>query len=253
MIGKRHEYEAMANCEKNLWWYKNLHDLTIQQLRKYSPLDNPKILDAGCGTGGMLSALKNSGYHDLHGFDFSVDALEYCRQTLDVSVKHANILEADKYYPLHSFDVIISHDVICLLQQGQDREALQSLLKLLKPGGIILMNLPALDAFKGTHDIAVNITKRYNKRLVRELTAGTASILSTVYWPFLLSPVIYLVRAVQRLTLKAGKKEEAIASDVKMPPAAVNNIFYKMIRIENSILPDKPWGSSIFAILKSSD
>ena len=98
MIGKQYEYEAMARCEKELWWYKSLHELTLSKIKAYSSSKELNILDAGCGTGGFLAKLENEGYTNVQGFDLSEDAVKYASSNTQFKINIVNILEADKAY-----------------------------------------------------------------------------------------------------------------------------------------------------------
>jgi SAM-dependent methyltransferase len=249
MIGNRYEYDAMAKCEQQMWWYRCLHDLTLRKIKKNSGVVNPRILDAGCGTGGLLLQLKEKGYPDVTGFDLSPDAVTYARESSGVDVQLIDINKLDSAYAKNSFDIITSHDIVCLLQEGQDKTALAQLLSVLKPGGLLLMNFPALKAFNGTHDIAVGIQRRYSAKAVEKLVGEMAEIREMTYWPFLLSPAIFFARTIQKVKFIFIKKEKMV-SDVKMPPALLNHIFYKLTSLENKNIRMKPWGSSLFLVLQ---
>ena len=248
MIGKQYEYEAMAKCEKELWWYRCLHDLTLKKIKQAAD-KNAIILDAGCGTGGMLTHLQSQGFTNLTGFDLSSDAINYSIEKGCLNVQLLNILDSDTAYPLNSFDVIISHDILCLLNKGDDKVAFSKLVSLLKPGGMLMMNLPAGRFFKGTHDHAVGIRKRYSKKSIRDLTRNdSVEIREIRHWPFILSPLIFAVRLFQRCKLLFGG-EKHYKSDVSLPHPLLNDLFYKITSFENKTTRTKAWGSSIFVTL----
>jgi hypothetical protein len=115
--------------------------------------------------------------------------------------------------------------------------------------GILIINYPALEAFKGIHDLSVGIDKRKNKRKLELLiTESGYQIVHSEYWPFLLSPIIFLVRTYQKLKLKI-RKNVKISSDISMPPDSLNKLFYYITKYEK-IISKKPWGSSLFIIAK---
>ena len=249
MIGNRYEYDVMAKCEKELWWYRCLHELTLKKINAATKIAHPRILDAGCGTGELLLRLKENGYSNLAGFDFSPDAVEYAREKSGVPIQLLDITSLAGAFPDGSFDFITSHDIICFLKQGEDKTALINLLALLKPGGLLLMNLPALRAFYGTHDVALGMQRRYSKGSIKRLVGDMAEIKEFIYWPFFLSPPILLARTVQKIELLFSDKTK-IVSDVKMPAKPVNDLFYAMTSFENRHMNAKPWGSSLFFVLQ---
>jgi len=248
MIGNRYEYDMMAKCERQLWWYRCLHELTLNHIKANTSNNNPRILDAGCGTGGLLLYLQQQGFSNLTGFDLSADAVEYATAATGIDIKQHDIRKLNELYAPESFDIIVSHDIVCLLQEGDDALAVKQLLSVLKPGGKLIMNFPAFKAFNGSHDIAVGIQRRYTKKSLRGLMKDAAVIRQTIYWPFFLSPPIFMIRNLQRI-FTAFKKHEAVLSDVKMPGKAVNSVLHTVTTLENRILSVKPWGSSLFVVL----
>jgi SAM-dependent methyltransferase len=248
MIGKKYEYEAMAECEQHLWWYRCLHDLTLKKIKENSNESAIRVLDAGCGTGGLLLYLKKNHFTDIEAFDLSPDAVAFASATSGIKVSLHDITKPPNY-PCNYFDIVISHDILCLLPAGEDEKALYHLLEVLKPGGILLMNLPALNAFRGTHDIAVGIKKRYSAKKLQKLLGEYATIIEAVYWPFLLSPPVFLMRSLQRLAIPFIHSK-TVVSDVKMPSALLNDFFYRLTSVENRYIKNKPWGSSLMAVVQ---
>lgn len=248
MIGNRYEYDAMAHCERDLWWFRCLHKLTISTIKKYSSISAPSILDAGCGTGGLIEQLKQQGYTNISGFDLSPDAVEYARKTWP-HVQILDILQANTVFPKNSFDIVVCNDIFTVLPDGKDREALEKLVAVLKPGGILIMNVAALKSFAGSHDVAVDMTRRYSKVSFYKLASGLVTIKETIFWPFLLSPLIFGIRSFQRVKLSLGKKDN-LKSDVKPIPSLLNRFFYSITSFERKIPFSKPWGSSLFVVMQ---
>lgn len=251
MIGNRYEYDAMAWCERDLWWFKCLHKLTIAKIRKYSPVENPAILDAGCGTGGLIQHLKENGFSKVTGFDLSPDAIDHA-QAVDPDIIQLDLLETDRAFEEDSFDVVVCNDIFTVLPPGKDRVALQKLMYVLKPGGVLIMNLAALSAFAGIHDLAVNMTARYNKPGVRKLADNLSIVKEFVYWPFALSPFIFAARCLQRLKLFLNRRTPLV-SDVKRIPGPLNRLFYLITKADTQSPFPKPWGSSLMVVLQKPE
>ena len=71
MLGNKDEYDRMAEAEGKHWWYRSLHERVLRTIQKQFASRDIDILDAGCGTGGLLSYLRDNGFTNLQGFDIS--------------------------------------------------------------------------------------------------------------------------------------------------------------------------------------
>src|SRR3954464_5093969 len=101
----------MYEAEDIHWWYRGLRGAIFALLR----LDrqkgrNPAILDAGCGTGGILAALHEAGFTNTEGFDYSETALLFCKERGLANVRQGSIMAIP--FPPNSFDIAISCDVL---------------------------------------------------------------------------------------------------------------------------------------------
>jgi hypothetical protein len=93
---------------------------------------------------------------------------------------------------------------------------------LLKENGTIILNLPALNAFKGIHDLSVGVNHRFSKIEMPDFIDPNLFVIKKkMYWPFLLSPLIYLVRLKQRFDIRY-RKNFFIQSDIYPPQKYVS-------------------------------
>ena len=239
----------MAKVELEHWWYKSLHELTLKNVQNKFSDKSISIIDAGCGTGGLLFQFKKKGYNNCSGIDISIHAIEHAKAR-GMNVVQGNIININKYYAANSCAVIISHDVFYFLSIQERKEVLQKYYALLQPNGIVILNLPALKIFRGMHDLSVGIISRLHKRNVKEMlrTSGF-KLIKFIYWPFFLSPLIIIIRFFQRIKLKLNPHSER-TSDIEIPSPIINKFCYLLTKIENTLLPYKPIGSSIFIILR---
>nr|MCU0338576.1 class I SAM-dependent methyltransferase [Spirosomataceae bacterium] len=139
MIGKRLEYEKMYAVERQLWWYRILHQNVQTAIQTYFPDKNIAILDAGCGTGGLLTSLQSQGYTQLSGFDGSADAVEFC-QARGLNVAQHNLTHIEAFSPANPLDVIICDDVFCYLTDDEILRVMRCFKNWLKPNGIFISN-----------------------------------------------------------------------------------------------------------------
>lgn len=245
MLNNPAEYEQMSLVEQNHWWYKSLHYFTKRSIQNNFTDKNITIIDAGCGTGGMIRFLNTKGYHNIKGIDVSEFAVAHCKEK-KISVSQESILNIDKLFEANTADVIICNDVIYFFSDEEQKNIIDKFYSILKSNGIIIMNIPSLNAFKGNHDISVGIKNRISKKEAEILFDDKLfQIKNSFYWPFWASPIIFLVRLFQRL-----KKHSEIKSDLSVLPKWINALLYFVTLVEYKLLPFKPWGSSVFIVAK---
>lgn len=249
MIDNPREYEIMAAVEASHWWYRCLHRAVLDAIERQFESRQIQILDAGCGTGGLLHSLRRAHYQSVKGFDLAPLAVTICRDH-GLDVEQGNLRDIAAICAPLQFDVIISNDNLYHLAAVQRRQFIEHVYERLHPGGLLIMNLPALAMFRGKHDRAVGVTHRFSKAEVEQLLRGTGfEVLDLRYWPVLLAPVIGLVRWWQRLTDDASS-QVAPVSDLKFHAGLINNLLYGLIRLEQRWLPFAPAGSSLFCVLR---
>jgi len=249
MIDNRREYEVMAEVETNHWWYRILHSLVLESIERELMSPNIHVLDAGCGTGGLMHSLKAAGYRQVKGFDLSPIAVDIC-QKKGLDVQLASLNDIATIQAPSKFDVIISNDTLYYLSADQQSAFFKNANTRLNRGGLLLMNMPALAAFRGTHDRAVGILHRFNRLEVKELIKSAGfEALTLRYWPFSLSPAIFVVRAWQRLKYDPASLIKPL-SDLKSHSVLLNTLLYRLIRLEIRLARNTPFGSSLFTVLR---
>lgn len=243
-----YEYDTMRSVEDTYWWYAGLHNLVAQNallaLRNFSL---PKVLDAGCGTGGMMNVLHRVlPESELIGIDFSPSAVEFTQQRNIGIVKQASVESLP--FPNDFFDLIISLDVVC--SEGvDDSQAFAEFYRVLKPEGSAIINLAAFDFLKGEHSLAVQENRRYTKRKLRKLLFNAGFVAEKMtYWNATIFPFMALWRP---LSLMFANKKSPI-SDLKPLPSFVNKALTWLILREIQLTQylSLPFGSSVFAVAK---
>ena len=245
----------MATVEESLWWYKFLHKQVNDTFsEKFNNKHDISLLDAGCGTGGLALFLKKKGYKNIKGIDISEDAVEHCLKR-QFNVQVGSLLDLDKIFAENSYDAIIFNDVLYFFKSDEIENILNLSYKLLKKKGIIVINLPAFQMFRGIHDLSVgNLGNRYTKNdLNLFVDANLFNTKKEKYWPFLLSPIIFLVRLFQRLMLFAFPKRAKVESDIDLPHKFINKLLYFVCLLEDKLPFNPPWGSSLFVVLEKRD
>jgi SAM-dependent methyltransferase len=249
MIDNRLEYQRMYETERRLWWYQILHGKVLSQIRKHFSAMGPdlKILDAACGTGGLLSFLKENGYANLRGFDYSQHAIDFSNER-GLNVVFGDLRNVDAFEAGETFDIITCNDALYFLTDEEIIRALAAFKSRLNQNGLIIINIHAFEAFSGTHDLAVGSSRRFKLEQFQAFAkAAGLRIGYNTYWPFALSLPILLVRQWQNYQIRKKKIDiEKLDSDVEYPGDAVNAILKTITKAESAILGKAPFGSSLF-------
>jgi SAM-dependent methyltransferase len=234
------EYERMYDAEDRQWWYAGMRAISLALLRpQLSP--GARILDAGCGTGRNLEEF--AVWARPSGVDLSEEALRFCRRR---GVPAARGRVQALPFPQDAFDAVTSFDVLYHRWIEDDAAAVAELVRVLRPGGVLLVRVPALKLLWGAHDAAVHSRHRYNTAEVRALLESQGlRVVKLSYANTLLFPVIALRRLLDRLTGREG-------SDVGFLPAPLEWAFGSLLRLEARVLPrlSFPVGASVFALAR---
>ncbi|HPZ08152.1 MAG TPA: class I SAM-dependent methyltransferase [Candidatus Eremiobacteraeota bacterium] len=235
------EYEVMFNIEEDYWWYKGLRDLTLFYINSVAG-DNIKILDGGCGTGKFLELCKA---YRAFGFDISEETLKFLRLRKLNNIVLASI--CDIPFKDKSFNIAVSMDVLYHMSVRDDRKALKEMYRIIDNRGILLLNLPAYDFIRSSHDKAVHTRHRYTLREVKENVEHAGFIIERItYRNTILFPLAVSMRFMENLF--PGKKK---TSDLKKLPGFFNNLFTSIIFLENRLIRcgiSFPFGLSVYCV-----
>jgi SAM-dependent methyltransferase len=225
-----------------MWWFAALH-ANLLMLHGRARSCPGRLLDAGCGTGGLLTALaERLSQANILGVELDPIAGAVAERVSQrpVCIGSVNTLP----FADGSFAAILSADVLC--HRGVDESAtLKGFHRCLGKGGLLVLNLPAYRWLLSEHDTAVHNVRRYTGGAVARLlrAAGFADIRIS-YWNTLLFPVMVLKR-------KLGRRHVGTAvSDVALLPAPVEALFTALVKAEAALIGlglRLPFGGSVLA------
>ncbi len=181
------EYGTMYNLEDFYWWFVGRRKLVEEILRKEAGKHGPlRILDVGCGTGANLAAFRR--YGSAIGIDFSQEALKLCSRR---EVDGVCMAEVEKLpFPDHTFDVITALDL--LEHTDEDLVALREMQRVCKPGGLLIVIVPAYGFLWSEHDEALKHRRRYTAHELRNKISVTGFdlkrstyFITALFWPTL--------------------------------------------------------------------
>ena len=236
----------MRGVEDQYWWYQALRQHVADSLQPSSPRFS--VLDAGCGTGGMLAALRqNFPQADLTGIEPGDHALGLTAAR-DTGAHLVRAGVHDLPFAEGSFDFVVSLDVWS--HAGiDDALAAHETHRVLRPGGRLILNLAAFELLKGAHDYATDVDRRYTRRQVRALLEGANfEIERLTYWNAALTAPIAVMRWLSRRRLH----REAPRSDFRPLPPFVNATLRRVAALELTASRHLSWpfGTSVFAVAR---
>lgn len=249
---ERAEYEVLAATEYRHWWHGGMRALTLAMLDPvYGQRTDLDILDAGCGTGGNLHFLRRYTHTggSIIGLDREMLALELATPTLPGVLARGSVLALP--FANDSFDLATSFDVLYHRGVPDEVAALCEVRRVLRPGGRILLRLPAYDFLRGKHDRAVHTRRRYWATGVRHMLNAAGFVVER--WSYvntLLFPVALAQRTLETV-LPAVEREE---SDLTLPSPLVNHALRMPFAVEAAWLElgrRFPFGLSVLCLAHS--
>ena len=237
---------ATASAEDRHFWFLGLRRFARIMLAPVLPAARPlRVIDCGAGTGRNLEWLHDYGW--AMGVELSPTGIAIGRQHGRRLVR-GNV--AALPCPGGAFDLATSFDVIYSLDDETERRALAEMHRVLKPGGIALINAAALDILKGSHSALANERRRYTAGGLRaKLEAAGFHVIRLSYTNMTTLPITLGVRMAQRLF---GHGNEAGETEMAVPPAGVNAVLAGTLHMEAALLGavSLPIGSSVMCVAR---
>lgn len=240
----RDYYLQMRQLEDRHWWFVARRNLICAALQRFGTLTNPLILDVGCGTGGTLDRLK--AFARPVGLDLEPLALELSRERghTDLVLASATALP----FGDNTFDAVVALDV---LEHIPDHVAAAAeIARVLKPGGTLVVTVPAYRSLWSGHDIALMHQRRYRAEEVGQLLSQAGLTVSKLsYTVSTLFPAVWVIRKIQNAV---RKKDTLPKADAQTTPEPLNGLLRALLDLETHIIlrGTLPFGLTVFGIAK---
>ena len=239
----RAAYAQMAANEGRHWWFVGRRAVIGGMLDRISLPERPRILEAGCGTGGNLGLLGERGL--VSAFEPFEEAATPAGDRHPSSEIRFGRLPDDLPYADATFDLVAALDV--LEHCTDDAASLKALAAMTRPGGWILVTVPAHQRLWGSHDRRLHHQRRYGRRELRSLAAGAGlEITYETAFNTVLAPIAMGYRLLSNLTrLDLGNQE-------RLPAAPINRLLGRAFALERSLVTrwSIPFGLSYGMILR---
>jgi SAM-dependent methyltransferase len=235
-------YDRMAAHDTTHWWYRARREILSDYLTRYGALPrDARILEIGCGTGHNLPMLAQFG--DVDAIEIDETAAAMASERLGKQVGSAPLPELNGVAP-GSYDLVAVLDVVEHVED--DVAALQAIARVLRPGGKILITVPAHQWMWSAHDVVNHHKRRYSKgSLIASLQQAGLGWRKLRWFNSLLFPAAVLSRLAGKLT---GKDD----SDDSPPSRPLNAALETVFGLERHLLGRLPMPPGLSIIVLAS-
>jgi SAM-dependent methyltransferase len=241
--------ERTFDAEQRHFWFRGFKRFVAPLVRQATAgLRNPRLLDAGAGTGANLIFLRRFG--TPYGLELHWRGLQFAHDRGLPRLAQGTVTALP--YVTASIDVVLSFDVLYCLDERAEGAAISEMYRVLRPGGVLIVNVAAMKMLTGDHSVLGGEVRRYTRTELREkLEHAGFRVARLTHTNAFLFPITATVRWFQRLRgLKAADQNPG---DFYVPPAPVNALFSGVLAIESILVAagvNMPVGSSLLCLAK---
>jgi SAM-dependent methyltransferase len=245
-------YRQFLKLEQTHWWFIGRRRILFSLLDRYLPAGRElAIMDVGCGYGGMLDPLSQRGR--VLGLEIDLEPAEFCRNR-----GYSGMLVGSGYnLPVRpaSLDLVTLFDTIEHIED--DEKVLSECAGALKPGGCLMVTVPAYQFLFADNDRIAHHRRRYTLSRLKRITRSTGlEVVKGTYYNVLLFPIILPVILLLKLkqSLRGPLKEgKAGATNLSYRyPGPLRRLLEAVFSSERLLLPriSAPFGHSIALIAR---
>lgn len=238
--------QVSFEVDEHHWWYRGRRVIIGRELERLGLPPELRILDAGCGSGRTMLDLAPLG--EVSGIEYDADAAALARSRGDFEVEQGVVEELP--WEDDSFDLVTCLDVI--EHTRDDVVSLKELRRVTRPGGVLLVTVPAYQWLWSRHDVANQHYRRYSRRtLANSLSAAGWHVERTTHFNSLLLPAAVLVRMLER----DKPVDDDYRSDLELGSGWLNRLLELPLQAEARWLESGhtlPAGLSLLAVARNA-
>jgi 2-polyprenyl-3-methyl-5-hydroxy-6-metoxy-1,4-benzoquinol methylase len=228
----------------HFWMFWRFERLNTLVKRGFLDISGKSILEIGCGNGIVIEQLKTKYNAQIDGCDLNKKALEKIGLIRD-NIYCYNIYEKNELLK-EKYDVILLFDILEHIED--DVEFLNACLYHLKPGGKIVINVPAFQHLFSLYDKMVGHLRRYSKSSMKSvLNKLDVQNIQMQYWGFILYPIVLI----RKFFLLIHKKD-VVENGFKPPFSLFNKAMTLLAKWEARFISSPLLGSSLMAVIEKN-
>ncbi|MFZ5444918.1 MAG: class I SAM-dependent methyltransferase [Myxococcota bacterium] len=240
-------YDAHDRLEDRHWWFEGRRRVIREVMQRHLlPRAQRRILDVGCGTGGMFPLLSEFG--EVDGAEAAPDALERARRKFPL--RRIESCALPDQVPEGQWDVVTAFDVIEHLDEPI--ASLRTMRSRLPWDGQMVITVPAFQFLWSRHDEANHHRRRYSRlQLVSELSSAGLKVTFVSYFNTVLFPAVAGVRLLEKLL---PSRVEAAGADLEETKEPINRLLTTIFGAERFAVgrTQLPFGVSLIAVAQKA-
>lgn len=241
-------FEFVFEIQKRHFWFVGRSEILYVLLEQvyHSSLSNMVMIEIGCGCGSILRFLDMKGL-SIEGADVFLEALQFCTRHTDAPLYQ---LDAQRTpFADNQYDIVGLFDVLEHIED--DQAVLKEMRRICKPGGRIVLTVPAYKWLWSYIDTILCHKRRYNKKeLHRKLLQAGFVVERVSFFMFFLFPVLFAYRRLRNIRTHSDHALSSLTETQTIP--LINGVFLSILRLERFLIKhmNLPMGTSLVAVAR---